>query len=108
LLKRSEISSAFHERVALAPQNPSIVAREEKATARGTETEHPMSLHSATPVVIAFARYFNRPRCPQCGDEQFVPERAEFAGEGCIRHTWSCDTCGNEFRTAVELGLAAA
>jgi ribosomal protein L37AE/L43A len=67
-----------------------------------------MSLHSATPVVLAFAGYFTRPLCPQCGDEQFVPERAEFVAEGCIRHIWSCDDCGHEFRTAVELGSAAA
>ena len=61
---------------------------------------------TATPVVLAFARYFTRPHCPQCGDEQLVPEQSEFAGEGRIHHIWSCDDCGHQFRTAVELGFA--
>ena len=64
-----------------------------------------MPLTTATPVVLAFARYFARPRCPQCGDEQLVPEHSEFAGEGLIHHIWSCDSCGQEFRTVVDLGL---
>ena len=67
-----------------------------------------MSLQNATPAVLAFARYFTRPLCPQCGHEQFVPERSEFAGEGCVRHTWSCDSCGHEFSTAVEFTRIAA
>ena len=67
-----------------------------------------MSLESATPVVLAFARYFSRPRCPQCGDEQIVPERSEFVAEGRIRHTWACESCGEHFGTTVELGCAAA
>jgi predicted RNA-binding Zn-ribbon protein involved in translation (DUF1610 family) len=65
-----------------------------------------MPLTTATPVVLAFARYFARPYCPQCGDEQLVPEQSEFAGEGVIHHVWSCDACGHEFRTVVDLGLA--
>jgi ribosomal protein L37AE/L43A len=61
-----------------------------------------MSLQSATPAVLAFARYFARPSCPQCGETQLAPERSEFVGEGIVRHTWSCDGCGQEFRTTVE------
>jgi hypothetical protein len=67
-----------------------------------------MSLQSATPAVLAFARYFSRPLCPQCGDEPILPERSEFTGEGCIRHAWRCDACGHEFCTTVEIGRAAA
>jgi transposase-like protein len=62
-----------------------------------------MSLQNATPAVIAFARYFTRPLCPQCGTEQLVPERSEFAGEGRVRHAWLCEACGYAFCTAVEL-----
>lgn len=65
-----------------------------------------MSLQSATPVVIAFARYFTRPRCPQCGDTQLVPERSEFLGGAGVRHTWGCETCGNEFDTAIQFVTA--
>jgi hypothetical protein len=63
-----------------------------------------MSLLNATPVMIAFARYFSRPLCPHCGEEQLVPERSEFAGKGRIRHAWRCEGCGHDFCTDVELG----
>ena len=65
-----------------------------------------MSLQSATPGVLATARYFTRPRCVQCGDSQLVPEHSEFAGGASVRHTWRCETCGNEFDTAVEFILS--
>jgi hypothetical protein len=67
-----------------------------------------MSLQSATPAVLAFARYFSRPCCPQCGEEQLVPEHSEFAGQGRVRHVWTCDDCGSEFRTAVRFGRKQA
>jgi predicted RNA-binding Zn-ribbon protein involved in translation (DUF1610 family) len=67
-----------------------------------------MPLHSATPVVLTFARYFVRPTCPECGEEQLVPELSEFVGKGVIRHTYTCDDCGHEFRTVVEFGREAA
>jgi ribosomal protein S27E len=67
-----------------------------------------MSLQNATPAVIAFARYFTRPLCPECGHEQFVPERSAFVTEQRICHAWLCDSCGHEFRTKVEFGRLAA
>jgi predicted RNA-binding Zn-ribbon protein involved in translation (DUF1610 family) len=67
-----------------------------------------MPLHSATPVVLTFARYFARPACPACGEEQFVPEASEFVGEGVIRHSYTCDACGHEFRTVLEFGCQDA
>ena len=67
-----------------------------------------MSLQNATPAVISFARYFARPLCPECGHEQFVPERSAFAGEGSVRHAWLCEDCGHGFCTTVEFGCAAA
>jgi ribosomal protein S27E len=67
-----------------------------------------MSLQNATPAVLTFAGYFARPLCPQCGSEQFVPERSAFVGDGSVCHAWLCDDCGNEFCTAVEFGGLAA
>jgi transcription elongation factor Elf1 len=72
------------------------------------QQEDVMSLQSATPVVLAFTRYFSRPQCPRCGDEQLVPEHSEFVREGRIRHIWSCEACGHEFCTTVEIGRIAA
>ena len=66
-----------------------------------------MSLSTATPVVFAFARYFGNPTCPRCGEELMAPESSQFAGENCIHHTWSCDSCDHEFHTTIDLGLAA-
>ena len=67
-----------------------------------------MSQLNATPALFAFARYFTRPLCPQCNDEQFVPECSAFAGEGSVRHAWLCEACGHGFYTTVELGGLAA
>lgn len=67
-----------------------------------------MSLTNATPAVFAFARYFTRPLCPECGQEQFVPERSAFVDDGSIRHAWLCEACGQDFCTTVEIGDLAA
>ena len=67
-----------------------------------------MSLRNATPDAFIFARYLTRPRCPQCGERQFAPLRSDFAGDDLIVHAWSCDDCGSEFRTRIELRAAAA
>ncbi len=48
-------------------------------------------------------RRFKPPKCPQCGDEPFLPQDAAFAGEGRIRHTWICESCGHTFRTSDEI-----
>jgi rubredoxin len=72
------------------------------------DQEDVMSLHSAAPALLAFARYFARPNCPQCGNSQFAPERSEFVEDGVIHHTWACEACGHEFRTTVEFERAAA
>jgi transposase-like protein len=67
-----------------------------------------MTLQNATPAVIAFARYFARPHCPQCGHEQFVPERSAFVGEDGVRHAWLCEACGHGFCTTVEFDRLVA
>jgi len=67
-----------------------------------------MSLQNATPAVIAFARFFARPHCPQCGHEQLVPERSAFVGEDSVRHAWLCEACGHGFCTTVEFDRLAA
>src|ERR1044072_8686992 len=63
-----------------------------------------MSLQNATPAVIAFARYFARPLCPECGHEQFVPERSAFVAEGRICHAWLCEEPPPSFPRGGPLG----
>ena len=67
-----------------------------------------MSLQNAAPALIAFARCFTRPFCPQCGHEQLVPERSEFVGDGGVRHAWLCEACSHDFCTTVAFGRLAA
>ena len=67
-----------------------------------------MSLLNATPAIFSFARYFTRPYCPECGHEQFVPERSAFVNEDSVRHAWRCESCSHEFCTSVEFGRLAA
>ena len=66
-----------------------------------------MSLPNATPAVISLACCFNRPLCPECGNQQFVPELSAFVDESCVRHAWLCEACGNAFNTDVEIGSVA-
>jgi hypothetical protein len=48
-------------------------------------------------------RWLERPACPRCGDTPLAPEVSELGARGLIRHSWSCDSCGHEFLTAVRL-----
>jgi RNase P subunit RPR2 len=48
-------------------------------------------------------REFSRPRCPRCRSPVLVAEQAAFNLDGDIRHTWSCDECGNKFVTSVRV-----
>jgi transposase-like protein len=66
-----------------------------------------MTPQDATPAVYAFARFFSRPLCPECGLEQFVPEQSSFVEDGGIRHAWLCEGCGNAFNTNIEIGSLA-
>jgi hypothetical protein len=44
-----------------------------------------------------------RPKCPLCGSTLLVAEQSAFNPNGRIRHTWSCDDCGNEFITSIRV-----
>jgi ribosomal protein L37AE/L43A len=58
-------------------------------------------LHEA-PVQL---RQFPLPRCPECSDLLFAPAASEFVNRRLVRHIWSCDNCGHEFTTSVELSF---
>jgi hypothetical protein len=44
---------------------------------------------------------FGQPTCPHCREMVLAPMMSEYVEENLIRHLWSCDTCGHEFRTSV-------
>jgi len=39
--------------------------------------------------------------CPQCSAWLLAPDWSEHFNERCVRHCWSCETCGYQFETAV-------
>jgi hypothetical protein len=43
------------------------------------------------------------PRCPTCGEPVIAAQTSEFVDSGEIRHHWTCDACGQDFRTTVVL-----
>jgi hypothetical protein len=48
-------------------------------------------------------RYLQRPACPRCGDTLMAAAASELVARGHIRNSWSCDSCGHDFVTAVRL-----
>ena len=57
----------------------------------------------AMPMEYAHEEYLGRPSCPKCGKLCILPEATAHDGERVIEHVWVCDSCGNEFRTAVKI-----
>src|SRR6266496_4094254 len=67
----------------------------------GTREVSPMRLSTAMPIETR-PRYFTP--CAQCGDALLAPEWSEHVNERCVRHLWTCETCGYQFETTVYLG----
>jgi hypothetical protein len=49
------------------------------------------------------SRGFALPYCPRCNDFVFAPMASEFVSKSHVRHQWSCEACGHEFSTSVQL-----
>jgi hypothetical protein len=41
--------------------------------------------------------------CPNCGQLLIGPQTSTYLGLGRIEHAWSCDGCGEKFRTKTRL-----
>ena len=52
-------------------------------------------------------RSLRRPVCPHCGDTLLAAQASALVARGHIENSWSCDSCGHDFVTAVQLRLAA-
>ncbi len=37
--------------------------------------------------------------CIRCNDTLIAPDAAEYVSEGHVRHSWSCESCGEQFQT---------
>ncbi|HZS64308.1 MAG TPA: hypothetical protein VFA53_07415 [Xanthobacteraceae bacterium] len=64
-----------------------------------------MHLHRVAPLDFEFPRYLGTPSCPHCGTPALLAEASEFLGNGQIRSSWSCESCGQEFQTAVTMDV---
>jgi transcription elongation factor Elf1 len=64
-----------------------------------------MSLDTTTRPRPAQPRYFNP--CAQCGEMLMAPDWSEHVNERCVRHLWTCESCGYHFETTVFLGTLA-
>jgi ribosomal protein S27AE len=53
------------------------------------------------PALNEIRRHLMQPACPRCGDTLMAAAGAELAARGYIRNSWSCDSCGYDFVTAV-------
>jgi RNase P subunit RPR2 len=62
-----------------------------------------MALQTATCTEFRPLRDVARPLCSECGQMLLAPEASEFVDEGRIQHSWACDSCGNQFRTAIRV-----
>ena len=68
-----------------------------------------MSLHlnaigSSVPVRrVRRERGFGMMSCPQCAEILLAPDVSEYLGDGRVRHSWSCDGCGHEFKASIEV-----
>ena len=49
------------------------------------------------------ARGFGMLPCPQCAEILVAPDVSEYLGDGRVRHSWSCDACGHEFKASIEV-----
>lgn len=67
-----------------------------------------MNLHRVATLDFEFPRYFGTPSCPRCGTPALVAEASEFVCNRRIRSSWSCESCGQEFQTAVEFAANPA
>jgi hypothetical protein len=66
-----------------------------------------MTLHIAKTAQQQRLVTYDRNTCPQCDDWLLAPEWSEYFSERCVRHTWSCESCGYAFETDVFFAAAA-
>jgi transcription elongation factor Elf1 len=62
-----------------------------------------MQLAAATSKCPVSRCYPALAQCPQCGNRLVAPELSELIDGDEIRHHWSCEACGQPFRTSIAL-----
>ncbi len=62
-----------------------------------------MRFHGTTPAFSIGSNSFMRSYCPECHDLMVSASKSQHVNADVVRHWWSCESCGHEFRTTVEL-----
>jgi hypothetical protein len=66
-----------------------------------------MRPHAASSIVSAGARFTGMLLCLKCGEPLVSPETSAYLGGGRVQHLWSCDGCGQEFRSIASIATPA-
>jgi RNase P subunit RPR2 len=67
-----------------------------------------MKVQSATRMTPLSVQRFGRSFCPECKDMLLAPASSEYVNAFLIRHFWSCEACGHEFRTSIRFKALSA
>jgi RNase P subunit RPR2 len=66
-----------------------------------------MKCHEAVPAFSVEPYRFARSFCPECHDLLVAATKSQHVDSDVVRHWWSCESCGHEFRTTVRLPALA-
>jgi len=62
-----------------------------------------MKFHGTAPAFSTGSANFMRSYCPECHDLMVAAAMSQHVTADVVRHWWSCESCGHEFRTTVQL-----
>jgi len=62
-----------------------------------------MERHATVPAFSVQPCKFVRAFCPECHDLLVAATQSQHVDLDVVRHWWSCESCGHEFRTTVQL-----
>ena len=62
-----------------------------------------MRFHGTVPAFCVEPHAFVRSFCPECHDLMVAATKSQHVNTDMVRHWWSCESCGHEFRTTVRL-----
>jgi RNase P subunit RPR2 len=67
-----------------------------------------MKIHATTPASFYGSPNAIRSFCPECHDLMVAAAKSQHVKADVVRHWWSCESCGHEFRTTVRLPALSA
>jgi RNase P subunit RPR2 len=62
-----------------------------------------MKFHATAPTYSFTSPNFMRSFCPECHDLMISAAMSQHVNADVIHHWWTCESCGHQFRTTVQL-----